>query len=82
MRFEMRYSVNPAARTREPMKAYLTEKELAERLSVSVKWLQKMRLAGGGIPYCKFGSAVRYPLDQVIAFEEASLRASTSDAGA
>lgn len=63
-------------------KAYLTEQELADRLSVSVKWLQKMRLAGGGIPFCKFGSTVRYPLDQVITFEAACLRASTSDSGA
>lgn len=62
-------------------KAYLTEKEVAQRLSISVKWLQKMRLSGGGIPFCKFGSAVRYALQHVQEFEGAALRSSTSDGG-
>lgn len=62
------------------LKAYLTEGEVAERLSVSRKWLQKMRLIGGGIPFCKFGSAVRYPLDAIETFEAAAVRSSTSDA--
>ena len=61
--------------------SYLTEREVAIRLSVSVKWLQKMRLSGGGIPFCKFGAAVRYPLDHILQFEEQSLRTSTSDPG-
>ena len=61
--------------------AYCTERQVAERLCVSVKWLQKMRLHGGGIPYCKFGSAVRYPLSAILAYEAEALRVSTSDVG-
>ncbi|RYD93805.1 MAG: DNA-binding protein [Sphingobacteriales bacterium] len=63
------------------LKAYFSERELAEYLAVSVKWLQKMRVAGGGIPFVKFGSAVRYPLEQVHEYERERLRLSTSDAG-
>ncbi|WP_411197624.1 helix-turn-helix domain-containing protein [Sphingomonas sp. C3-2] len=59
-------------------KAYLTEREVSERLNVSIKWLQKTRWAGGGIPFAKFGSNVRYPVTEVMAFEQRSLRASTS----
>lgn len=61
--------------------AYLTEKQVADRLNLSVKWLQKMRLIGNGIPYCKFGRAVRYPVASVMEFELQARRTSTSDAG-
>lgn len=60
-------------------KAYLTEKEVANRLAVSCKWLQKMRLAGGGIRFRKFGAAVRYCLDDVIDYEHSCVRTSTSN---
>ena len=59
----------------------LTEKQLAKRLNMSVKWLQKKRLEGGGITFRKMGSSVRYSLAAVLEFEAASLRASTSDTG-
>ena len=59
--------------------SYRTEKEVARHLGLSVKWLQKMRLIGGGIPYHKFGSAVRYASADVRAFETESRRSSTSD---
>lgn len=66
----------------EPVcEVHLDERSLAARLGVSVKWLQKMRYTGGGIPYRKFGRAVRYPLSAVIAYEAQSLRLSTSDDG-
>ncbi len=69
-------------RTEAPLsKAYFTERELAEYLAVSVKWLQKMRLRGGGIPFVKFGAAVRYPLAYVHQYEREKLRTSTSDRG-
>lgn len=61
------------------VKAYLTEREVAERLSMSVKWLQKMRLSGGGIPFVKIGASVRYPISALLEFERRALRASTSD---
>jgi len=74
----LRSSQSPAP----SQQAYLTETELAMRLNLSVKWLQKMRLVGGGIPYAKFGSAVRYPIDAIEDFERKALRGSTSEVGA
>lgn len=60
---------------------YLTEKEVAARLGMSVKWLQKSRLAGGAdaIPFHKFGSAVRYSELEVHEYEQRCLRRSTSE---
>lgn len=57
---------------------WFTEKEAARRLNMSVKWLQKQRLCGGGIPFAKFGSAVRYSLSHIQDYERASLRQNTS----
>lgn len=62
-------------------KAYLNEKELAERLNVSEKWVQKMRGTGGGVRFHKWGRMVRYAIADVVAFEGASVRNSTSDLG-
>jgi hypothetical protein len=62
-------------------KAYFTESEVAERLCVSQKWLQKMRLCGGGIPFLKVGSNVRYAIEDVLDFEAQARRSSTSDPG-
>lgn len=50
-------------------KAYLTESEVASRLNLSVKWMQKMRHARQGIPYVKFGGAVRYPVIEILNYE-------------
>lgn len=60
-------------------KAYLNEREVAERLNVSVKWLQKMRLSGDGIPFVKFGNSVRYSIARVGEFEQQAERRSTSE---
>jgi hypothetical protein len=60
---------------------WLTEAEAANRLNMSVKWLQKGRLRGGGPKYAKFGSAVRYAVADIEEFERANLRTSTSDEG-
>lgn len=61
---------------------WLTEKQAAERLNMSVKWLQKERLRGGALPFAKFGSAVRYSMADIEEFERRSFRRSTSDDGA
>ena len=58
---------------------YLSEKQLARRLNMSIKWCQKLRYTGGGIPYLKLGNgAVRYAIDAVEAYERDNLRAHTS----
>lgn len=61
--------------------SYLDEKQVAFRLGVSKKWLQKMRRIGGGIPFHKFGASVRYAMTDILDFELGSRRASTSDLG-
>jgi hypothetical protein len=58
---------------------FLNETQVAERQGRSVRTLQAERLKGGGIPFVKFGRAVRYRLTDVIAFENAHVRQSTSD---
>ncbi|SDE64614.1 helix-turn-helix transcriptional regulator [Rhodospira trueperi] len=57
---------------------YLTEHEVATRFGLEPKALQNWRQKGGGPPYRKFGSAVRYALSDLIAFEDAALRKNTS----
>ena len=60
---------------------WLTEREAASRLRMSVNWLQAQRLHGRAPRYAKFGSAVRYSIVDIEAFERLSLRYSTSDGG-
>ena len=56
----------------------LTERQLAERWSVSVKLLQKLRYEGEGPIFTKIGSSVRYSLADILAYEDARKLASTS----
>ena len=42
---------------------FLSEKQVAEMLGLSVKTLQRWRLFGYGPKWRKFGTAVRYPSD-------------------
>lgn len=49
---------------------YLRPEALAERWGVSPKSLANDRCRGRGIPYIKIGSAVRYALADVIAYEQ------------
>ncbi len=59
---------------------FLTETDLARRWSLrSAKKLQADRAKGGGCPYLKIGGVVRYRLADVLEFEEASRRMSTSE---
>lgn len=60
---------------------YLTEQQVSERLNVKLATLRKWRLRGGGPRFRKFGSAVRYALVDLEAFEAAATRISTSDPG-
>ncbi|MET3900670.1 hypothetical protein ABIB57_004636 [Devosia sp. UYZn731] len=66
---------------RSEMPTFITEHELATRQRRSVKTLQADRLKGGGVPFVKFGRAVRYRMSDVLAWEAASVRRSTSDVG-
>jgi predicted DNA-binding transcriptional regulator AlpA len=59
----------------------LNEHEAAALLGVSVRTLQNWRLRGGGPPYQKLGSAVRYSLVKLRQWIENGSRSNTSDPG-
>lgn len=59
---------------------HLTEHQLAERQGRPVKTLQAERLKGGGVPFLKFGRTVRYRLEDVLAWEQAHLFNTTTEA--
>lgn len=61
--------------------ALLHECDAANFLRVSVRTLQAWRVRGGGPRFCKIGRAVRYRREDLSAWVEGQVRASTSDAG-
>ena len=64
--------------------ALLTQKQAANLLGLSPRTLEGWRYRGTpepGLPFVKFGLAVRYRKSDVIAFRNARLRSSTSDDG-
>lgn len=62
----------------------LREKEVAEMIGMSVSWMRRKRLTGGGIPFIKMseGGAVRYEQGAVDTYKASRVRRSTSDQGA
>ncbi|PCI41458.1 MAG: terminase [Rhodospirillaceae bacterium] len=64
-----------------PFSAYLTETDLAIRWQVSKKLIQKHRYDGTGVPFLRIGRLVRYRREDVVAYEEACRRTSTSERG-
>lgn len=65
--------------SRPDREIHLTEGQLAARLQVSIRTVQRWRTEGGGPCYVKCGGAVRYRLQDVFSWEEQSLRKSTSE---
>jgi hypothetical protein len=63
------------------MKRLLSEKEAAERVKLSPKYLKKRRHLGGGPPYLKLDRVVRYDPDLLDAWLAERIRLSTSDPG-
>ncbi len=60
----------------------LTTEEVAERLRVSRRTLEKWRTVGGGPPFIKLNRrAVRYQEEAVEAWKRSRARMSTSDPG-
>ena len=57
-----------------------TETELALRWNVSAKTLQRWRCDGVGPPYIKLSKAVRYPVNEIVAYEQASRQGMPADA--
>jgi predicted DNA-binding transcriptional regulator AlpA len=62
-------------------RGWITETEASQITGMSVAWFQRMRWAGGGIPYSKLGRAVRYNVADVLQWMESRKRRSTSDDG-
>lgn len=52
---------------------YISEKNLAERWSISNFTLQQWRLNGKSLPYFKIGRSIRYSIDDVEAFEASNI---------
>lgn len=59
----------------------LYEQELAARHKVSLQKLRNDRWLGRGVPFIKIGRLVRYRMSDVLAYEAAHFRTSTSDGG-
>ena len=57
-----------------------TETELALRWNVSAKTLQRWRSDGVGPPYIKLSKAVRYPVDEIVVYEQANRQGMPNDA--
>jgi predicted DNA-binding transcriptional regulator AlpA len=47
---------------------YLKQREVAQILSVSTKWCERMRWVGGGPPFKKIGGAVRYEYSELLKY--------------
>ena len=50
---------------------FLTDEEVAKRLNLSPQTLRNWRCMGKGLPYVKFGRAIRYDVNDVDAFSDA-----------
>ena len=59
----------------------LTTRQAAEALALSISWLAKLRLYGGGPPFLRLGRCVRYRREDLTKWIEAKARTSTSDDG-
>jgi len=57
---------------------WLTPKQAAQLMNLSVSWLAKRRLAGDGPPYVKLGGAVRYAETSLQQWMKGQQRISTS----
>ena len=57
----------------------LSVSEAARVLGVSVSWMNKKRLVGGGCPYLKLGRRVLYDLQDIDTWCESHRRTHTSE---
>ena len=68
---------NPDSATESPR--HLTQRELSLRWQISCATLERWRAAGCGPQFLKLAGQCRYREQDVVAFEQASLRRSTSE---
>ena len=60
---------------------HLKQRELADRWNMSPRTLERWRWVGEGPQFIKIGGRVVYRLEDVEAYEQNQLRASTADSG-
>ena len=65
----------------DPALVLLDQDRLAKLLGCSARTLERQRLEGTGVPFCRVGRLVRYRLLDVSEYLEAQRRRSTSDNG-
>jgi hypothetical protein len=65
-----------------PNGALFDQKIVAAKLDVSTAQLEKLRWAGGGVPFVKLGRSVKYRKTDVLEFIEARVCRSTSSIAA
>jgi hypothetical protein len=65
-----------------PDGALFDQKIVAAKLDVSTAQLEKLRWAGGGVPFVKLGRSVKYRKTDVLEFIEARVCRSTSSIAA
>jgi hypothetical protein len=59
--------------------AYQAPRQFARTIGVAESTLAKLRMRGGGPPYCKIGRSVRYPVRAGLEWMAARARRSTAD---
>lgn len=64
-----------------PVRRLVGERAAADRLGVSARTLQTWRWKGGGPPFVRLGSAIRYDLATLDGWVASNTRTSTSDPG-
>ncbi len=65
----------------DPALVLLDQDRLAKLLGCSARTLERQRLEGTGVPFCRVGRLVRYRLLDVSEYLETQRRQSTSDSG-
>ena len=66
-------------RPKEPERPFLNTKEAAAWLRLTKNTLEKMRVNGTGPAYRKHGRYVRYHIEDLVDYSNATKRRSTSD---
>ncbi len=77
----MEYDVRPMIKNRKGSvpTSFLSEKQTAAYLNMSVSWLRKCRELGTGPVWMKFGNSIRYPNDALLGYVQQSTRNFTGE---
>ncbi len=62
-----------------PADRFIDDREAAQILGLSRSYLRQLRVKGGGAPYSKFNTAVRYRISDLLAWAASCSTRSTSE---